>query len=550
MTGPTGWDVAVVGAGFGGLYAVHRLRQLGFRVQAYEAAPEVGGVWYWNRYPGARCDIESMEYSYSFSDELQQDWRWSQRYPTQPEMLAYARHVVERFGLRRHLSFDTTIEAAQFDEQAAEWRLRTHRGEVITARYCVMATGGLSVPRVPEFPGLDEYAGDVLLTAHWPDDPPDLAGRRVGVIGTGSSGIQVIPQLARDAGSLHVFQRTPNYSISGANEPLDAETVRKIKENYPALREHARRSFGGSTIPINRVSALEVSDEERIRTFEERWKMGGFAFLAAFVDITRDERANELAAEFVRAKIRDMVTDPGVAELLTPRDYPIGAKRICVDTEYFSTFNRPNVHLVDLRSAPIETFTTSGLRAGGVDYPLDVLVLATGFDALTGALTRIDLRGRGGRSIRDEWAEGARSYLGLAIAGFPNLFTICGPGSPSVLSNGILAIEQHVDWIAECLVHLREENMATIEATSDAQQDWARQVSEAAEQTLYPKVDSWYLGSNIPGKPRTFLPYVGGVGRYRKLCDEIARLGYAGFVVGSPATTAPEEISAAASSGE
>jgi cyclohexanone monooxygenase len=543
-------DVVVVGAGFGGMYAVHRLRELGFDVHAFEAGSDVGGVWYWNRYPGARCDIESVEYSYSFSEELQQEWEWSQRYPTQPEMLAYADHVAGRFDLRRHITFDTRIVSAHFDETSERWRLTTDTGDTISAWMCVMATGVLSAPRLPDFPGLDRFTGDIHQTAQWPHEPVDFTGQRVGVIGTGSSGIQVIPHLAAQADQLYVFQRTANFSISGANEPLDAETVRRIKADYPALREHARRSFGGSTIPLNRVSALAASEEELVRTFEERWRLGGFAFLAAFDDITLDERANELAAEFVRDKIRTAVDDPQVADLLMPRDHPIGSKRICVDTGYYETYNRPNVHLVDLRATPIETFTETGLRVGATDYELDSVVLATGFDALTGALSRIDIRGRGGRTLRDEWADGACTYLGLMVSGFPNLFTMTGPGSPSVLSNMILAIEHHVDWIGACLTHLRDNGLTVIEATQTAQDEWVQHVRKVAEGTLYPRAESWYLGSNIPGKARMFLPYVGGVGRYRKKCDEIAQRGYAGFELTGSATTAPDAMSVAASSVE
>ncbi|MCW2548462.1 MAG: Cyclohexanone monooxygenase [Mycobacterium sp.] len=544
------YDVVVVGAGFGGIYALIRLRSLGFNVHVVEAAPDVGGVWYWNCYPGARCDIESMEYSYSFSEELQQEWEWSQRYPTQPEMYAYARHVVERFDLEPHISFGAGVTTANYDEAGACWTLGLTTADTVSAQFCVMATGTLSAPRPPQFPGLERYRGSVLQTAEWPRDPIDFSRQRVGVIGTGSSGIQVIPQLAVQAEQLHVFQRTANYSISGVNEYLDPETVRQIKRNYPALRDHARRSFGGSTIPINRVSALDVSEAERARVFEERWKLGGFAFLAAFIDVTLDERANELAAEFVRGKIREAVHDPDTAELLMPRDHPIGSKRICVDTDYYTTFNRPNVHLIDLRANPIESFTETGLTAGGVEYPLDAVVLATGFDALTGALTRIDIRGRGGRLLRHDWADGAESYLGLAVEGYPNLFTVMGPGSPSVLSNGILAIEQHVDWIGDCLHYLRRRGIPFIEATAGAQQAWAQHVREVAERTLYPRADSWYMGSNIAGKPRVFLPYVGGVGRYRKKCAEIAAQDYAGFVVGTPAVTAPDDVSVSTSAAE
>ncbi len=525
-------DVAIVGAGFGGMYAVYHLRRRGFTVRAYETGSEVGGVWYWNRYPGARCDIESMEYSYSFDPQLEQDWNWTQRYPTQPEILAYAAHVADRFDLRRDITFDTTVESLRFDETARLWRMTTDTGERVAARFCVMAGGVLSAPLRPDIPGIDDYVGDVYYTARWPHDPVEFAGRRVAVIGTGSSGIQSIPQIAAQADQLTVFQRTPNFSISGVNVDLDPEVVRETKANYPALRDHARRSYGGSTIPINRQSALAVSDAEREQTYEERWKMGGFAFLGAFVDHTTDPAANELAAEFVRSKIRSIVHDPAVAELLSPRDHPIGTKRICVDTGYYDTYNRPNVQLVDLRANPIERFTPTGLLAGGVVYEFDSLVLATGFDAMTGSLTRIDIRGRGGRSLREDWQDGPHSYLGLAVEGFPNLFTVTGPGSPAVLSNMILSIEQHVDWIGDCLAYLREHGVKTIEADGEHQATWTQHVADVANQTLYPTADSSYMGANVPGKARVFLPYVGGVGSYRKKCAAVAEAGYEGFTLG------------------
>ena len=553
---PGDLDVVVVGAGFGGLYALQHLRELGLRVHALEAGSDVGGVWYWNRYPGARCDIESMEYSYSFDPQLEQDWQWTQRYPTQPEMLAYARHVAERYDLRPHISFDTTVTAAHYDELGNRWRLQTADGRQVVARYCIMASGVLSAPIRPDIPGLDDYRGRVLYTAQWPHGRVDLAGHRVAVIGTGSSGIQSIPHIASEAARVTVFQRTANFSISGVNVDLDPNVVRTTKQNYPALREHARRSFGGSTLPLNRKSALEVSAEERRETYEQRWTMGGFAFLAAFVDHTVSAEANELAAEFVREKIRSIVTDPVVADRLSPRDHPIGTKRICVDTGYYETFNRSNVELVDLRTDPIETFTEVGLRAGGREFAFDTLVLATGFDALTGALTRIDIRGRDGRLLREEWADGPQSYLGLMVEGYPNLFTVTGPGSPSVLSNMILSIEQHVDWIGDCLLALSVRGLDGIEPERDAQQAWVRHVAEVAEPTLYPTANSAYMGSNVPGKARVFLPYVGGVGRYRKKCAEIAADGYRGFrlfrSVGQPAsrTTVPAASSPATSSAE
>jgi len=525
-------DVVVVGAGFGGMYALHHLRELGFGVRVFERGSDVGGTWYWNRYPGARCDVESVEYSYSFSPELQQEWTWSQRYPTQPEMLAYAEHVADRFDLRRDITFDTSVTSAAYDEQHDLWLVQTDRGERVAARFLVLATGVLSAARVPEFPGLARFHGETHHTSRWPAEGVDVTGKRVGVIGTGSSGIQVVPHLAAQAAHLTVFQRTANYSISAVNEPLTPEQVLQVREQYPALREKARRSFTGTTVPIHRQSALAVTEDERRAQFEARWQLGGFAFLGSFDDIMSDLDANGLAAAFVRDKIRAIVRDPAVADLLVPTDHPIGSKRICVDTDYFATFNRPDVTLVSVRDRPIEEITETGLRVGEDQHELDVLVFATGFDAMTGSFVRVDVRGRGGLTLADKWAAGARTYLGLQVAGFPNLFTMTGPGSPAVLSNMFLAIEQHVDWIGRLLVHLRRHGLDVVEATAEAEDAWTAHVDEVADRTLYKQARSWYLGSNVPGKPRVFLPYAGGVGRYRKTCDAVAADGYRGFILG------------------
>jgi len=525
-------DVVVVGAGFGGMYALHHLRELGFGVRVFERGSDVGGTWYWNRYPGARCDVESVEYSYSFSPELQQEWTWSQRYPTQPEMLAYAEHVADRFDLRRDITFDTSVTSAAYDEQHDLWLVQTDRGERVAARFLVLATGVLSAARVPEFPGLARFHGETHHTSRWPAEGVDVTGKRVAVIGTGSSGIQVVPHLAAQAAHLTVFQRTANYSISAVNEPLTPEQVLQVREQYPALREKARRSFTGTTVPIHRQSALAVTEDERRAQFEARWQLGGFAFLGSFDDIMTDLDANGLAAAFVRDKIRAIVRDPAVADLLVPTDHPIGSKRICVDTDYFAAFNRPDVTLVSVRDRPIEEITETGLRVGEDQHELDVLVFATGFDAMTGSFVRVDVRGRGGLTLADKWAAGARTYLGLQVAGFPNLFTMTGPGSPAVLSNMFLAIEQHVDWIGRLLVHLRRHGLDVVEATAEAEDAWTAHVDEVADRTLYKQARSWYLGSNVPGKPRVFLPYAGGVGRYRKTCDAVAADGYRGFILG------------------
>jgi cyclohexanone monooxygenase len=531
MSGQRQIDAVVVGAGFAGLYMLHRLRGLGLSTRLFEAGDGVGGTWYWNRYPGARCDVESMDYSYSFSDELQQEWWWTERYAAQPEILRYIEHVAERFDLRRDIQLSTRVTAAVFDEASARWTIETDRGDRVSARFCIMATGCLSAAQVPGFPGLETFRGPRYHTGQWPHEGVDFTGQRVGVIGTGSSAIQSIPIIAAQARHLFVFQRTPNFSVPAHNAPLDPDYERSVKASYAEFRRQARESRIGFVVERSEVSALALTPEERQREYEKRWRRGGLGFTATYVDLLTNAEANETAAEFCRAKIRAIVRDPAVAELLAPRDYPVGTKRMCVDTRYYETFNRPNVTLVDLRRAPIEAITPEGLRTGEAAYTLDSLVFATGFDAMTGALLAIDVRGRGGRTLRQAWAEGPRTYLGLAVAGFPNLFTITGPGSPSVLSNMIVSIEQHVDWIADCLASLRERGAAAIEATVEAQAGWVAHVDEIGQATLYPRASSWYMGANIPGKPRVFMPYVGGVGAYRQRCDAVAAAGYEGFAL-------------------
>ena len=524
-------DAVVVGAGLAGLYMLHRLRGLGFSARVFEAGSGVGGTWYWNRYPGARCDVESMEYSYSFSEELQQEWRWTERYATQPEILRYVEHVADRFDLRRDVQLDTRVTAATYDEAARRWTIETDRGDRVSAQFCVMATGCLSVPQEPRFPGVDSFKGRSYHTGRWPHQPVDFTGQRVGVIGTGSSAIQSIPLIAAQAAHLYVFQRTANYSVPAENAPLDPEFVRGLKARYSEIRRQARESRNGLIMERNDQSALEVTAEERTRQFERRWTRGGLGFSAAFTDLLTNQAANDTAAEFFHAKIRAAVGDPGVADLLSPRDYPVGTKRMCVDSDYYATFNRDNVTLVDVRSAPIEAITPHGIRTCDAEYAVDSIVYAIGFDAMTGALLGIDIRGRDGVALRDKWAGGPRAYLGLAIAGFPNLFAITGPGSPSVLSNMIVSIEQHVDWIADCLTALRARGLRSIEATEPAEEAWVAHVNEVGHTTLYPAANSWYMGANIPGKPRVFMPYVGGVGAYRKRCDAVAAQGYAGFTL-------------------
>jgi cyclohexanone monooxygenase len=525
------FDAVIVGAGFAGLYMLYRLRQLGLSVRVLEAGDGVGGTWYWNRYPGARCDVESLDYSYSFSDELQQEWHWTERYAAQPEILRYAEHVADRFDLRRDVQLETRVTAAHFNETANCWSITTDRGDHITARFCIMATGCLSVPQTPIFPGIEDFAGEVYQTGRWPHEEVDFTGQRVGVIGTGSSAIQSIPIIARQAVSLTVFQRTPNYSVPAQNVPMDPEVERRVKADYAAFRQQARESRVGYVVPVNQYSALSVSDEERQQQYELRWQRGGLGFAAAYNDLLTNQEANDTAAEFFRAKIRGIVRDAAVAESLCPTDFPLGTKRICVDTGYYDTYNRDNVTLVDLRREPLETITRQGVRTAARDFAFDSVVLATGFDAMTGALLQIDIRGCCGRSLREVWAEGPRSYLGIAVAGFPNLFTITGPGSPSVLSNMMVSIEQHVEWVAGCLAHLQEKNVTRIEATPEAQEAWGAHANEVADKSLYPRARSWYTGANIAGKPRGLMPYVGGVGAYRKICDDIAADGYRGFLL-------------------
>jgi cyclohexanone monooxygenase len=540
-TGARDFDAVIVGAGLAGLYMLHRLRGLGFSARVIEVGTGVGGTWYWNRYPGARCDIESMEYSYSFSEELQQEWHWTERFASQPEILRYIEHVADRFDLRRDIQFETRVTEAHWDGAASRWAIRTDRGDEFRARFCIMATGALSAPQEPDFPGLETFAGSWYHTGRWPHEGVDFTGKRVGVIGTGSSAIQSIPLIAQQAAQLYVFQRTPHFTIPARNAPMDPTHERSFKERYAEIREIERYSRAGTIAPRPDQAALAVSPDERKRAYAARWERGGLGFTAAFNDLLVSREANETAAEFVREQIRETVHDPAVAELLSPHSYPIGTKRVCIDTGYYETFNRDNVTLVDIRQAPITEITPGGLRTADADYALDAIVFAIGFDAMTGPLLRVDIRGRDGIPLRERWVGGPVSYLGLAVAGFPNLFTITGPGSPSVLSNMIVSIEQHVDWIADCLAHLRAHELASIEATAAAEAEWVTHAAEVADMTLYPSGYSWYVGANIEGKPRVFMPYIGGVGAYRQKCAQVAARGYEGFTlapVPAPATHA------------
>ncbi|WP_433189999.1 flavin-containing monooxygenase [Actinoallomurus sp. CA-150999] len=525
-------DAVVIGAGFAGLYQLYRLRELGFSAQGFEAGSGVGGTWFWNRYPGARCDVESMDYSYSFSEELEQEWEWTERFPTQPEILRYLNYVADRFELRRMIRFNTRVTSARYDDRTARWAVTTDQGQEISARFVIAATGCLSVWQIPDFPGLESFQGSAFHTGNWPHEPVDFTGLRVGVIGTGSTGIQAIPQIAKQAAHLFVFQRTPNFSVPARNHLLTAEYQAFRKTTYREYRERAKVSGGGHSAILPTKSALDDTDADRRREYEQRWQKGGApAMQMAYTDLMTNPQANETIAEFVRSKIRETVKDPAVAEKLTPADYPFGAKRLCVDIDYFETYNRDNVTLVDVRDAPIEKITPRGIATGGREYELDAIVFATGYDAMTGPLLSMDVRGRDGKPLRDAWAAGPRTYLGIQVTGFPNLFTITGPGSPSVISNMVVSIEQHVDWVSDCLVHMREHGVETVEPVAEAQDAWVAHVNDAAAGTLFVRAKSWYLGDNIPGKPRVFMPFVGGVGVYRKKCDEVVANGYEGFVM-------------------
>ncbi len=527
------FDAVVIGAGFSGLYMLHRLRDLqGLSVKVFERASGVGGTWYWNRYPGARCDTEGYIYCYSFDKELRQEWNWSGKYPLQPEILAYLNHFADRYDLRRDIQFETSVTAAHFNDDTNLWEIETDRGDTITARYFITAIGCLSTSQVPNIKGRESFRGEQYHTGSWPHEGVDFRGKRVGVIGTGSSGMQSIPVIAQEAGHLYVFQRTPQYAVPAHHGTVDRAFLDEVKRNYDAIFEEVKYSEGGSVgRPIPR-SALRATPEEREAVYEKAWAAGGFRFIyESFEDIATDRRANDTVSEFIRAKIRSRVHDPEVAEKLMPVDHPFTSKRMLVDTDYYETYNRPNVTLVDIRHAPIEEITPDGIRTEDGDYDLDVIVYATGFDAMTGSYLKMDIRGRDGVSLRDAWADGPHTYLGLQVPGFPNMFTITGPGSPSVLSNMPICIEQHVEFISDLIEHLRTSGRGIAEADPAYQAAWDEHVAEAAEKTLYVLADSWYLGANIPGKPRTFMPYAGGVGTYRRKCEDVAAKGYEGFVL-------------------
>lgn len=535
-------DAVVIGAGFSGLFMNHRLRDtLGLDVHVIETGTGVGGTWYWNRYPGARCDSEAYIYCFAFDQDLMQEWEWSGKYPEQPEILNYLNHVADRFDLRRNMSFETRVTSAHFDESTNRWDVKTDKGEHYRCRYFITGIGCLSSGQIPDFVGRDTFTGEAYHTGAWPHEGVDFAGKKVAVIGTGSSGVQSIPVIAAEAEHLTVFQRTPQYMIPARHGNVDKAVLDEIKTRYEAIFDKARHSVGGFPYDVQDRSALDVDDEERREILEQSWEDGGFKFMFnSFSDLRTSLPASELAGEFIREKIKEMVNDPEVAEKLLPLDHPFGSKRVLIDTNYFDTFNRNNVRLVDINVEPINEITETGILAGEEQHDFDVIVYATGFDAMTGSFNKIDIRGRSGEKLKDKWEAGPLTYLGLTSVGFPNMFMITGPGSPSVLSNMPIAIEQHVEMITDIIRHMDGSGIELLEAESDAETAWVHHVNELAEPTMFMHANSWYLGANIPGKPRVFMPYAGGVGTYRDHCEEVVANGYEGFTL----TSADESVSA------
>ena len=522
-------DVVVVGAGFSGLYLLYCLRKAGFSTRVFERGGDVGGTWYWNRYPGARCDVESLQYSYSFDEQLQQDWHWPEKFSAQPDILAYANHVADRFNLKKDIEFNIEVKASWFDEKLKTWKITTNTGEEINAQYFIMATGCISTTQIPNIKGLSDYVGNTFHTGDWPHEEVDFSGQSIAVIGTGSSGIQSIPVLAKQAKKLTVFQRTPNYSIPSQNEPMTKKYERSWKDVYSERRKEMRYSAHGSLKDLNDVPALSVDEDQRHELYTNRWAIGGTGFLGSFNDLLTNADANYTAAEYVRQQIKRVVKDKETAEILCPRSYPIGTKRICIDTGYFETYNRENVKLVDISKKPIQRLVTDGIIVDDQLYPFDSIIFATGFDAMTGSIFNVDIKGRDGLALKEKWNAGPKTYLGLMSASFPNLFMITGPGSPSVKSNMIMSIEQHVDLVIETLLSMRRKGLSVVEPELEAENKWVDHVQEVANKTLFPQANSWYMGANIPGKPRLFMPYIGGVGAYREICEEIVANNYRGF---------------------
>ncbi len=528
---PSHLDAVVIGAGFAGMYMLHRLRKLGLRTRVFEVGEGVGGTWYWNQYPGARCDVESMQYSYSFDEELQQQWVWSERYPRQEEILRYLNHVADRFSLRTDISFQTRVTSAVYDETSRLWTVHTDRGDTVVARYVVSAVGCLSAAQVPDIPGLSTFKGKQYHTGRWPHEKVDLSGTRVAVIGTGSSGIQTIPAIAREAAQVVVFQRTPNFSVPAWNGPLSIAAQDAWKANFAAHRQLARTTKSGILYEYPTRAVTDVTPEELQAEYEKRWARGGPGFMHCFTDIMTSKASNDTLVAFVHRKIRAIVKDPQVADLLCPTDHPIGSKRICVDTGYYETFNQPHVQLVDIKASPIQEVLPNAIRTLNASYEVDAIVFATGYDAVTGAIVKIDIRGKGGQSLKEKWHAGPRCYLGLMSHGFPNLFFLTGPGSPSILTNVVVSIEQHVDWTARCIDAMEQKGFTAAEAEQPHEDAWVETVNSLAANTLFPSTASWFMGANIPGKPRVFLPYIGGLGKYTSVCEEVVANGYSGFAM-------------------
>lgn len=523
-------DVLVVGAGFAGLAALAQLRDRGFDVLGVERGHEVGGTWYWNRYPGLRCDIESLHYSYSWDPQLEQEWTWTERYAAQPEILSYAKFVADRLDLRPLIRFGAEVTSLEFDDDTNEWHAEFSEGAAVTARWVVLATGAISTPKKIDIPGVEDFAGESYETTAWPETPVDFAGKRVAVIGTGSSGIQVATEIAKDAAHLSVLQRTASYSLPAGNRPLTADEIAQWRENAAEIRESARHSLDGLALPMTGKNAKDVSDDERRATFEEHYKIGiPFTFFGIYNDVLFDDDANRLVHEFLADKIRERVNDPEVAEKLVPTGYPFGTRRCCIDSGYYEIFNQPNVDLVDVKAHPIVRVTEQGIETEAGLIELDMIVYATGFDAFTGTPTRINIRGTE-QTLAEAWADGARAYLGVAVSGFPNLFLVTGPQSPAVLSNMIVSIEQHVEWIANAISSARAEGIERFEASPDAEREWIEHAAELGELMVHRNSTSWYVGANVPGKPRVVLPYLGGVGPFRAKSTEVAEAGYTGFV--------------------
>jgi cation diffusion facilitator CzcD-associated flavoprotein CzcO len=526
------FDAIIIGAGIAGMYQLYRLRQLGLAVRVYEAGSGVGGTWYWNRYPGARFDSESYTYGYSFSEELLQEWEWSEHFAAQPETLRYLNYVADKFDLRRDIQFNARITSTTYDETGNCWEIQTENGSRARAKFLITAVGVLSAPQMPNIQGLDEYKGEWYHTGLWPHTPVNFIGKRVGVIGTGATAVQLITEIAKEVAHLTVFQRTANYCAPLRNTPIDPETQQKIKASYPEIFKRCSETPAGFLHDFDPRLALEVSPEERQAFYEQIWAAQGFSkWLGVFRDVLSDLEANETFAEFVRNKIRERVKNPVVAEKLIPKDHPFGSKRIPLESGYYEVYNQDNVVLVDLRETPIEHITPKGIKTSAAEYDFDIIIFATGFDAVTGAFNRIDIRGVGGQALKDKWADGPHTYLGLQTAGFPNLFTLVGPHNGATFCNIPRCIEQNVTWVTECIRSMHEHGYRRIEATRTAEDAWTEHVADTAARTLLPMADSWFMGANTPGKPRTFLLYAGGSPAYRQKCEEVAAKGYEGFLL-------------------